>query len=89
MKIELSEISERVGDPGDFLSVDHEKCVGCGNCVKICIVNIWRMRGGLAYIADDYKEKCLECGGCWQVCDAEAVNFKYPAGGTGVVYKKG
>ena len=89
MDLNLTQLSERVGDTGDFISIDRDKCVGCGNCVNMCLVALWKIRGGKAYIDDDYKVKCLECSACWQVCDSGAINFQYPAGGTGVVYKKG
>ncbi|MHA1143253.1 MAG: 4Fe-4S binding protein [Candidatus Helarchaeota archaeon] len=90
MKIELEEISQRApGDPGDFISIDTTKCVGCGKCALVCIVNLWRLRGGIASIINEYKKKCLECGACYSVCEAGAINFSYPAGGTGVVYLNG
>ena len=66
-----------------------DKCVGCRRCVLICVVNLWRIRGGVASIVENYQEKCLECGGCYSVCDAGAIDFSYPAGGTGVVYLNG
>ena len=90
MKIELSEISERApGDPGDFIKVNPNKCTGCRKCILVCVVNLWKIRGGIASISDDYKEKCLECGACYSVCDIMAIEWSYPAGGTGVVYKQG
>ena len=47
------------------------------------------MRGGIAKLRDDYKETCLECAACFSVCEAGAIDFSYPAGGTGVVYLNG
>ncbi|MHA1301747.1 MAG: indolepyruvate ferredoxin oxidoreductase subunit alpha [Candidatus Helarchaeota archaeon] len=90
LKIELEKISQRApGDPGDFIKINPEKCVGCGKCVVICVANLWKIRGGIASIKDEYKEKCFECGGCYSVCDAGAIDFSYPAGGTGVIYLNG
>ena len=90
MKIDLDQISERApGDPGDFIKLDVEKCTGCGNCAMVCVVNLWRIRGGIASINENYKQKCLECAACYSVCDPMAIDFSYPAGGTGVVYLKG
>ncbi|MHA1797917.1 MAG: 4Fe-4S dicluster domain-containing protein [Candidatus Helarchaeota archaeon] len=90
MKIDLSKISERApGDTGDFIKIDQEKCTGCGNCAMICVVNLWKLSGGKAMIREDYKEHCLECAGCYSVCDPRAIDFSYPAGGTGVVYLNG
>ena len=89
MKIELEKISEHVGDTGDFIKLNVEKCNGCGRCAIVCVVNVWLVRGGKAQLKGDYKEKCLECAACYSVCDIGAIDFSYPAGGTGVVYLKG
>ena len=89
MKIDVKNLTERVSGTGDYIQVDKERCNGCGRCLIICVMNLWKMKDGLAYIVDDYQSKCLECAGCYQVCDADAIMFQYPAGGTGVVYKQG
>ncbi|MHA1230234.1 MAG: 4Fe-4S binding protein [Candidatus Helarchaeota archaeon] len=89
MKIDLEKISVHVGDPGDFIKYDEEKCIGCGMCALVCVMNLWLMRGGKAKLKEDYKEKCLECAGCYAACKIGAIEFNYPAGGTGVVYLKG
>jgi ferredoxin like protein len=35
-------------------------------------------------------EQCFECGTCYQVCNREgAISWAYPAGGDGVVFRKG
>lgn len=90
MKIELQEISQRAsGDPGDFIKLNEDKCIGCGRCAVVCVVNLWVIRGGIAILKDDYKEKCLECVACYSVCDSAAIDFSYPAGGTGVIFEHG
>ena len=89
MKIELEGLTKRIPETGDFISVDQEKCNKCSRCLIICIMNLWWKKENAIYIVDDYQTKCLECGGCYQVCDPGAINFKYPAGGTGIVYEQG
>ena len=89
MKIDVKNLTERVSGTGDFIQVDQERCIGCGRCLIICIMNLWKMKDGVAFLVDDYQSKCLECGGCYQICEADAIKFRYPAGGTGVVYKQG
>ncbi|MHA1147457.1 MAG: 4Fe-4S dicluster domain-containing protein [Promethearchaeota archaeon] len=89
VKIDLEGLSEHISDTGDFISLDNDKCNNCGRCLIICVVNLWKKRDGKIYIAENYKEKCLECAGCYQVCEAGAISFRYPAGGTGVIYKNG
>ena len=82
-------LNKHILGTGDFIKLDQSKCNGCGLCTRICIVNLWGMKDGVAFIKDDYKEKCLECGSCGQVCEPGAIDFNYPTGGTGVVFEKG
>ena len=89
MRFQLEELSKHIPGTGDFITIDQSKCNGCGLCAKICIVNLWGIKNGIAFIRSDYKERCLECGSCGQVCEPGAIDFKYPAGGTGVVYEQG
>jgi ferredoxin-like protein FixX len=82
-------LTKHILGTGNFIKINQIKCNGCGMCVRICIVNLWGIKNNIAFIRDDYKEKCLECGSCGQVCETGAIDFNYPAGGTGVIYEKG
>lgn len=73
----------------DFLAVDPELCEGCGNCVVVCPVFLWKLEKKQGKLVADYKEKCLECGACWQVCEPGAISFDFPPGGEGIVVKYG
>jgi len=73
----------------DFLSADRETCEGCGNCVVVCPMFLWKLEGKKASLAEDYEDKCLECGACWQVCECGAISFDFPGGGKGIVVKYG
>ncbi len=87
--IKLEGISQHISGTGDFITIDQSKCNNCGKCLIICVMNLWKKKEGKIVIIPEYKEKCLECGGCYQVCDPGAINFRYPAGGSGVVYTNG
>ncbi|MFH1463611.1 MAG: 4Fe-4S dicluster domain-containing protein [Pseudomonadota bacterium] len=78
-------------NPGeqDFIAHDPERCTGCGACVRVCVARLWSLDRDRAALAHDHKERCLECGACDQVCAARAITFRYPPGGTGVVYEQG
>jgi ferredoxin-like protein FixX len=89
MKIEIDGLTKRVGNTGDFIKVDINKCNNCGHCLVICVMNLWKKKDGVVYLAEDNKSKCLECASCYQVCDAGAISFQYPAGGTGIVIEQG
>ena len=73
----------------DFISIDQNKCNRCGQCIMVCVTNLWRKIDDVISISEDYKEKCLECAACYQVCDADAIIFRYPLGGTGIIFERG
>ena len=89
MKIEIDGLTKHIPGTGDFISIDNNKCNNCGQCILVCLVNLWFRKDDKICISEDYKEKCLECAACYQVCDANAIKFQYPAGGTGIIYEKG
>ena len=87
--IHKRELVTVIESPVDFITVDHEKCVGCMSCVIICGMDLWKMRDGKAVLDPDYKRVCTECASCYTVCDYDAIEFTFPPGGYGVVYEKG
>lgn len=91
MKIDYKSLVKRVDTDkmGDFISYDQEKCNGCGLCALVCSFKLWSVKEGKAKLAPRYQELCLECGACWDICEAEAIDFSYPPGGTGVVIEFG
>jgi NAD-dependent dihydropyrimidine dehydrogenase PreA subunit len=89
MQIDHEKLIPRISGTGDFIGVDTGKCTLCGRCLVICVMSLWKRRGDTVYLADDYASKCVECAACYQVCEAGAIKFHYPAGGTGIVCKKG
>lgn len=79
-------------DPGDFITFDAQKCNGCGECISVCAVSLWSMskeNGGKARLSPKYKELCMECAACYAMCDKDAINFRYPNGGAGIIIKHG
>lgn len=56
------------------LLVDHEKCVGCGACVKACPRQAIRIQDGRE-ITD--HSLCISCGACEDVC---LLDLRKPAG---------
>lgn len=55
------------------IKVDMEKCIGCGNCVKDCPMNIIQLEENKAIIL---KEDCLKCGHCLAVCPKNAITIE-------------
>ncbi|MBW1795327.1 MAG: 4Fe-4S binding protein [Deltaproteobacteria bacterium] len=43
-------------------TVDTDKCIGCGECVEVCPVEVF--------------ELCLGCESCVEVCEQEAITVE-------------
>ena len=64
-----------------FIQIDENKCIGCGNCVKVCLAGCFEMAEKKAKVKN--LDKCMECASCWYVCEEDAIIFCWPQGGTG------
>lgn len=53
--------------------VDHDICVGCGDCVEECPSEAMSVEGEKATI--NYDE-CIDCGACQAVCPEDAIKEK-------------
>lgn len=91
MDLDPRELCTWIPTDAEFIRLDVEQCAGCGSCVQVCVAGIWSLDpgSGLATLAPDYPGRCLECGACDQVCPERAIRFRYPPGGTGVVFEQG
>ena len=77
-------------DPGDFISYDEAKCNRCGDCAMVCAPSLWTVpKGKKARLAPKYRELCMECAACYAVCEPDAIDFRYPNGGAGIIIKHG
>jgi len=70
-----------------FITVNREKCTGCGRCVQVCCGECFSLKDKKAEVVQ--LKTCFECEACSLVCKPDAIQFSYPKGGTGVVYKWG
>jgi NAD-dependent dihydropyrimidine dehydrogenase PreA subunit len=81
-------MSERIPTSEEYVSFNSKICNGCGRCVKVCPSSIIKLNNKKkAYIYD--ITRCHECAACFFSCPVQAIEFIYPKGGTGVVYKYG
>jgi len=65
----------------DFITINIELCSGCAACINVCLAECFILKEGKAQIKS--LEKCMECSSCWYICPTDAIQFNYPAGGTG------
>ncbi len=59
---------------GYSVTVNEEKCVGCGECVDICPVEVYEMQDGKSEPVE--QESCLGCESCVEVCEADAIQVE-------------
>lgn len=78
------------GESGGFIAYDERKCDGCGECVLVCAAGLWAVpEGNKARLSPKYRGLCLECAACYATCERDAIDFRYPDGGTGILIKHG
>ncbi len=66
-------------------AVCREKCPGLA-CLFICPAGVYSEQHG--QITADWAA-CLECGACKAACPTDALDWVYPRGGFGIVYRYG
>jgi NAD-dependent dihydropyrimidine dehydrogenase PreA subunit len=53
--------------------VDEEKCIGCGECVDICPVDVFEIQNEKAVPIN--AEECLGCESCVESCEQGAITL--------------
>ena len=51
-----------------------EKCVGCGDCVDVCPVEVFELQDEKSVPVNE--EECLGCESCTEVCEEEAITVE-------------
>ena len=54
------------------VTIDKEKCTGCGSCVDACPVDALKLDGDKAVVDED---TCIDCGTCVDECPVEAISL--------------
>lgn len=55
----------------DIVSIDSQKCIGCGLCVKDCVTNALVIDNKCAKVI---SSGCISCGHCYAICPKGAVS---------------
>ncbi|MDK2813706.1 MAG: hypothetical protein PWQ08_961 [Clostridiales bacterium] len=51
--------------------INKEACIGCGQCMDDCILNVLTLKDGKAL----HTAECIQCGHCMAVCPVNAVTI--------------
>ncbi len=54
---------------------DHEKCIGCGECIAICASRALSFASSERYVQID-TSKCIRCYCCHEICPVEAITIQ-------------
>jgi len=65
---------------GEFIKIriDEIKCRGiadCGQCEKLCPVNIFEAAGEIPDIVDENEDECTLCDLCLNGCETDAIEI--------------
>ncbi|MBN1625519.1 MAG: 4Fe-4S binding protein [Deltaproteobacteria bacterium] len=53
--------------------VDAEKCIGCGNCVEVCPVDVYEIQDSNSVPVN--ADECLGCESCLEACTEDAITL--------------
>jgi UDP-glucose 4-epimerase len=57
---------------GMTITLDEDKCTGCGKCIDECPFNLRILKEGKSSVD---SKLCVGCGRCLKVCPEEAISF--------------
>jgi len=77
-------------DTESHLKPNLQMCKLCENrpCTYICPANVYEWNEEKQELVVNY-ENCLECGACRIACPKHAIDWQYPKGTKGVIFKQG
>lgn len=55
-----------------MITIQEEKCIGCGLCVSDCVAGFLYLDGGKAKVR---AAGCISCGHCYAICPRDAVSI--------------
>ena len=56
------------------ITINKEKCSGCGECLSICPGDVYELQEAKAVIAN--PEECHGCRTCEDICPEEAIEIE-------------
>lgn len=51
-------------------------CIGCGNCVKVCPMDVMYLDSEHKKSVIAYPQQCMTCGQCWMNCPTNSIGIQ-------------
>lgn len=91
----MSELEDRLytvkctPDTQSHLHPDQKCCLECRSkiCTKICPADVYEWDEESKKLIVNF-ENCLECGACRIACESSSLDWEYPRGNKGLMYKR-
>jgi len=64
---------------GKMISVDRERCIGCGICEQVCPAGILRLDGEKVSVDTSRLDECKACRNCEISCPAGCISINRAA----------
>jgi len=55
------------------ITIDLDKCVGCGECIDICPEEVYELQNEKSVAVNE--EDCVGCESCIEVCEEDAITI--------------
>jgi NAD-dependent dihydropyrimidine dehydrogenase PreA subunit len=56
---------------GVAIEIDHDKCIGAGECVDVCPTEVYELVDGKSTAPN--IDECIECCACTEACPTQAI----------------
>ena len=60
-----------------YIRLHRRKCQACGECVKVCPVEVLQLRRGHRHVTLRNPQACNGCKKCVRVCEYAAIEYTY------------
>ncbi|MCR6624273.1 MAG: 4Fe-4S binding protein [archaeon YNP-LCB-024-027] len=56
---------------GVTIEIDHDKCIGAGECVRVCPTSVYKLVNGKSVVEN--IDNCIQCCACVVACPTQAI----------------
>ena len=56
------------------VTVNKAECIGCGECVDVCPVEVYELKGNKSEVVK--MSECIGCESCVEVCPTDAITVE-------------